>query len=93
MATGRLLTLAIVAVVLGIAWYAGSDTLGMGIAVAIVGLSATYSRRVLGIPAAAVMAAAALYVPGVIAAAVLGFLLMAIGMTDSNVRLAVRIGP
>ena len=71
MAAHRVLTLVNLAVVLLAAWYAGQQKLGMGIAVAIVGLVANYSFPLLAIPAAIGMAAAAMYVSGVVAVVVL----------------------
>jgi hypothetical protein len=80
----RVLTPVTVAVVLLVAWYASREKLGMGIAVAILGLAATYSRGVLGIPAAVLMAAAALYVPGVVAVFLMLGVLYGLIMSDDS---------
>lgn len=92
MNAGRMLTVTTVAAVLLVSWYASQEKLGMGIAVAIVGLSMAYARPVLAVPAAVGMAAAALYIPGVIAVLVMGLLLYGAAMADRRVGNAVRIG-
>ena len=71
MAGSRALGLFTVAVVLVVAWYASREALGMGVAVAILGLSMAYARGVVAIPAAVGLAAAALYLPGVVVVFVL----------------------
>ncbi len=71
MALNRLLYVVTVPAVLLVAWYAGREKLGIGIAVAVLGLALAYSRRVLAIPGALAMAGAALYLPGVVVVFVL----------------------
>ena len=61
--------LAIVAMVLLLAWYAGREGVSLGIAVAVVGLTAVRWRPVPGMLVAGAMAAAAVYAPGVALAA------------------------
>lgn len=75
----RVFSLVTVAAVLVIAWYAGRDQVEIGVAAAVLGLAMAYSRPMLAIPAAAGMAAAAIYLPGVVAVFLLGALLVGIG--------------
>ena len=78
-AAARTLNVAIVAGVLAVAWHAGREELGMGIAVAIVGLVTVYTRPLLALPAAAGMAAAVLHVSGVTAVLVFGLIMILCG--------------
>jgi hypothetical protein len=78
MTANRALTIITVAIVLLVAWYASREELEIGIAVAIFGLALTYSHGVLGVPAAGLMAVAALHVSGVVVVVVLLVLLMLI---------------
>lgn len=80
----RVFSLVTVAAVLLVAWYAGREQVEIGVAVAILGLALAYSRRTLAIPAAIAMAAAALYLPGVVAVVVLGGLLVAFGASGQH---------
>jgi hypothetical protein len=66
-ASSRMPNLVIVATVAVCAWYAGPDEPRIGFAVAVVALSAAYFRRVLGIPAAIVMAALSVTAPHLVA--------------------------
>ena len=91
MTVKRTVILVSVAVVLAIAWYASREKLGMGIAVAGIGLLATHSRPLLGIPAAALMAAAVLYVPGVVAVMIMLAVVYVICINDDSPQIqAVR---
>jgi hypothetical protein len=67
MAGDRVLTLFNLVVVLALAWWASREELGMGIAVAVVGLAAVYFWSVFGLAAAVAMTAAVLWVPGPLA--------------------------
>lgn len=78
------MTVATVAIVLGVAWYAGREKLELGIAVAILGLSLTYARGLIAIPAALLMAAAALYVPGVVAVMVMAGVVVILVSLDAD---------
>jgi hypothetical protein len=91
MTSDRLLKLVVVAVVLLAAWYASREGFAMGLAVAVVGLPVTYRWPVLGIPAAAAMAVAAVYLPGLAVAAVVVVVLLAI--VAGFVRAAFSLGP
>ena len=63
-------TLVIVGTVLLSACVAGRGSAGAGVAVAIVGLAATYFRRMSGIPVSIGTAAIAMYAPHVMATAI-----------------------
>lgn len=80
----RVFSLVTLAIVLLIAWYAGREQVEIGVAVAILGLALAYSRRTLAIPGAVVMAAAALYLPGVLAVLVLGGVLVGFGASGQH---------
>jgi hypothetical protein len=86
MAASRFAYVVTVAIVLGVAWYVGQEELGMGIAVAIVGLSAMYSRFLLAIPAAVVMAAATLYLSGVAVIVVLALSVVVLASISGDNR-------
>src|SRR5215212_5419884 len=92
MTSDRVLKLFAIATVLGAAWYADAeDSPGMAIPVTIVGLGAAYWRAMLGITVALVMAAAAIYLPGVAIAA--AFVVVFLAIVVAYVNATLRHGP